>query len=218
MQALCDPATHPNKVRISGPTFSGSFYSLAGLILQDKAKQPGKTYQIRSGTTQSQGAAQNFVNLVESPLRRDVEFHSATENLLGPGSPISRRPGSTAHPPGSGSRAVGRRIDVRQGGLPRMVSHRAARNAEPRIPAPGHSRLPLSTRYLAPARLLPASGPGLEIGQRAHAQFGFHAERRRRRRGQRPHLLPDSNAPFPERRDQRDHPRHPPATISGWWR
>jgi hypothetical protein len=81
MQALCDPATHPNKVRISGPTFSGSFYSLAGLILQDKAKQPGKTYQIRSGTTQSQGAAQNFVNLVESPLRRDVEFHSATENL-----------------------------------------------------------------------------------------------------------------------------------------
>src|SRR5450755_1905427 len=44
---------NPTKVRIDGPTFSGSFDSLAELILQDKRRQPGKDYEVESGTAQS---------------------------------------------------------------------------------------------------------------------------------------------------------------------
>ena len=77
MKALCDPSMDPGTVRIDGPTFSGSFYSLAGLILQDKGKQPRKKYQVQSGTTVSQGAAKAF----GSRAGPEVKFHSATENF-----------------------------------------------------------------------------------------------------------------------------------------
>jgi len=77
MRALCDPNKHKDNVRIDGPTFSGSFYSLASLILQDKDKQPRQTYQVQSGTAQSQDAARDF----EERTWPEVEFHSAIENL-----------------------------------------------------------------------------------------------------------------------------------------
>lgn len=76
MQALGDPARDSGTVRIDGPTFSGSFYSLAELILQDKIRQPGKSYQVHSGTATSPRAAHHFQQ------RTGAKFHSATENLL----------------------------------------------------------------------------------------------------------------------------------------
>jgi len=77
MNALRDPNNNPDQVRIDGPAFSGSFDSLAFLIRQDQARQPGKKYQIQSGTAQSLDAAQAFT----SQAGADVAFHSATENL-----------------------------------------------------------------------------------------------------------------------------------------
>jgi hypothetical protein len=78
MRVLCDPHRNPRQVRIVGPASSGSFDSLARLILQDKVKQPGMTYQIRSGTTQSSGDADAFRGRVGLG---PGEFHSATGNL-----------------------------------------------------------------------------------------------------------------------------------------
>ena len=77
MQALCDPGKDSGTVRIAGPTFSGSFYSLSELILQDKIKQPGKIYRVHSGTATSPRAAQHFMDRTGP----EVKFHSATENL-----------------------------------------------------------------------------------------------------------------------------------------
>lgn len=77
MNALCDPIEDAGKVRIDGPTFSGSFDSLAFLISQDKTKYPGKSYQVRSGTVQGLTDAGNFMNRVGDA----VEFHSATADV-----------------------------------------------------------------------------------------------------------------------------------------
>jgi len=74
-QALCTPGSNPETVKIVGPTFSGSFYSLADLILQDKASQPGRTYRVQSGTAQGSGVAEAF------QARAGVSFHSATDNI-----------------------------------------------------------------------------------------------------------------------------------------
>jgi len=77
MQALCGPGQDSRPVKIEGPTFSGSLYSLANLILQDRDKLHGKKYQVHSGTVQSSGAANDFL----ARAGEHVEFHSATENL-----------------------------------------------------------------------------------------------------------------------------------------
>jgi hypothetical protein len=77
MQALGDPRKKAEPVRIDGPTFSGSFHSLASLILQDRARPPWKTYQVRSGTAQSQDAVRVF----RERTQPGVEFHAAIESL-----------------------------------------------------------------------------------------------------------------------------------------
>ena len=77
MKALCGPSQDSRPVKIEGPTFSGSFYSLATLILQDRDKLHGKKYQVQSGTAQSSGAANAFL----ARAGEHVEFHSATGNL-----------------------------------------------------------------------------------------------------------------------------------------
>jgi hypothetical protein len=77
MQALCDPRVDSGAVRIAGPTFSGSFYSLAELIQQDKIAHPGKIYNVHSGTATDPRAARRF----RDRTGPEVRFHSATENL-----------------------------------------------------------------------------------------------------------------------------------------
>ncbi|MGA3041432.1 MAG: hypothetical protein ABSF54_11665, partial [Bryobacteraceae bacterium] len=80
MQALCDPLRDAGAVRIAGPTFSGSFYSLAELIRQDQDQnsQPGRIYRVHSGTATDPRAAQRF----KERAGPQVKFHSATESLL----------------------------------------------------------------------------------------------------------------------------------------
>ncbi|HTT65141.1 MAG TPA: hypothetical protein VMG35_24995 [Bryobacteraceae bacterium] len=77
MNALCGPKGR-DAVRIDGPTFSGSFDSLARLILQDKSNQPGVKYEVQSGTAQSPGGKKAFAG-------DKVEFHSATEDVADQG-------------------------------------------------------------------------------------------------------------------------------------
>ncbi len=77
MEALCHPYRNVDKVRIVGPVFSGSFHSLAELIVQDKLKHPGKSYQVRSGTATSLHAKEAF----DRRAGPSVEFYAATENI-----------------------------------------------------------------------------------------------------------------------------------------
>lgn len=77
MGDLCTPGRAADRVKIDGPTFSGSFDSLAFLIGRDQANQPGKIYQVRSGTAQSLYDARKFTNLFGAA----VEFHSATADI-----------------------------------------------------------------------------------------------------------------------------------------
>jgi hypothetical protein len=70
-----------NPVKIDGPTFSGSFDSLAFLIRQDSEKQPGMKYQVRSGTAQSQDDALAFEDRVRAGTNIEIDFHSATQNI-----------------------------------------------------------------------------------------------------------------------------------------
>ncbi len=81
MNALGDPKRQ-DPVRIDGPTFSGSFDSLAVLINHELASQPKLRYKVQSGTVQSWDDALAFYNVV-NPRQGPpvVEFHSATENL-----------------------------------------------------------------------------------------------------------------------------------------
>jgi hypothetical protein len=75
MQALCPS----DAVKVAGPTFSGSFHSLARLIVQDKDPQhPDRyQYQVESGTAQSLSNIEAFRNAAG----RDVQFNSATQDL-----------------------------------------------------------------------------------------------------------------------------------------
>jgi hypothetical protein len=75
MRALCPS----DGVKIAGPTFSGSFHSLARLIVQDKdPQQPDKyQYQVESGTAQSPGDINAFL----AAARPHVRFHSATQDV-----------------------------------------------------------------------------------------------------------------------------------------
>ena len=67
----------PETVKIDGPTFSGSLYSLAFLIQQDQRVHPRKKYKIRSGTVQSLWDKNSFMQTV----RANVEFHSAIADV-----------------------------------------------------------------------------------------------------------------------------------------
>lgn len=77
MDAFSRPqdARDDNNVRIDGPTFSGSLYSLARSIDQESKRNPNKSYQVRSGTVQSWAAIEAFKS-VAGP-----DFFSATESL-----------------------------------------------------------------------------------------------------------------------------------------
>lgn len=79
MTALGTPGPGAGTVKIAGPTFSGSFDSLAFLIRQDSEKQPGLKYEVRSGTAQSQVDAEAFENRVGPDI--GIDFHSATQSL-----------------------------------------------------------------------------------------------------------------------------------------
>jgi len=74
MKTLSD--SDGDTVRIDGPTFSGSFDSLAFLVRQDRKKKLAKKYRIRSGTAQSEVDAREFKRRAEVD-----DFHSATANL-----------------------------------------------------------------------------------------------------------------------------------------
>jgi hypothetical protein len=71
MRAIYEP---PDEVRILGPTFSGSFYSLNALLEEDLRQAPVKQYRVRSGTAQ---AADDGAVLQRSPR---VEFKDAAAN------------------------------------------------------------------------------------------------------------------------------------------
>jgi hypothetical protein len=71
------PYRRSDTVKIVGPTFSGSFHSLAELIVQDQIDHPGKFYQVHSGTATSLRAKEAF----ELRAGLSVEFHAATENI-----------------------------------------------------------------------------------------------------------------------------------------
>lgn len=84
MEALRDRSRNPSPVKILGPTFSGSFDSLAVLIKHERANQPELTYQVQSGTAQSSYDARAFKAAVNPRGGTAiVEFHSATEDLWG---------------------------------------------------------------------------------------------------------------------------------------
>ncbi len=70
MKAIQEPT---DKVRILGPTFSGSFYSLGKLLADDRAAHG---YKVRSGTTTGAQEGRNFQSL---PFIKQ-DFFSATAN------------------------------------------------------------------------------------------------------------------------------------------
>ncbi len=77
MRALSSPGAAAETVRIVGPTLSGSFDSLAELIVQDKLLRPGKLYQVRSGTATSVRAKEAF----DLRAGSGVKVYGATENI-----------------------------------------------------------------------------------------------------------------------------------------
>ena len=77
MRALCGPGPRCETVKIVGPTLSGSFDSLAELIVQDRRVQPGKVYQVRSGTATSVRAKEAF----DLRAGAAVQVYGATENI-----------------------------------------------------------------------------------------------------------------------------------------
>jgi len=77
MRALSSPGAAAETVRIVGPTLSGSFDSLAELIVQDKRLRPAKLYQVRSGTATSVRAKEAF----DLRAGAGVKVYGATENI-----------------------------------------------------------------------------------------------------------------------------------------
>lgn len=80
MRAIREPT---GEVRILGPTFSGSFYGLAGLLEEDEKQKPGASllkYRIRSGTVTGAPDAGSFLTGLEDAAqgRYEVDFRSAT--------------------------------------------------------------------------------------------------------------------------------------------
>lgn len=89
MQALRDRNRDPSPVKILGPTFSGSFDSLAVLIKHERANQPELTYKVQSGTAQSSYDGRAFKAAVNPPGwdgHRRVPFRH--RGSLGPGQPF----------------------------------------------------------------------------------------------------------------------------------
>lgn len=72
MRAIQGPSGKDHNVRILGPTFSGSFYSLSGLLQEDLRQGP-VSYRVRSGTAQA--AADGAVL-----GRPEIEFRDASAN------------------------------------------------------------------------------------------------------------------------------------------
>jgi hypothetical protein len=69
-----------DEVRILGPTFSGSFYSLADLLVDDEKYHPVKTYRVRSGTVTGARDAASFRDSfgLFARDRYALDFRSAT--------------------------------------------------------------------------------------------------------------------------------------------
>jgi hypothetical protein len=66
----------PTEVRILGPTFSGSFYSLAALLKDDRSQGTVPKYRVRSGTVTGKSDGTIFQN------QPGVDFKSASANTV----------------------------------------------------------------------------------------------------------------------------------------
>jgi hypothetical protein len=86
MRAIHEPS---DRVRIQGPTFSGSFYSLSKLLADDRMQAPFLEYRVRSGTATSAGDGAtfqqspgvNFRGAAASTRDQDRYFRSALDDL-----------------------------------------------------------------------------------------------------------------------------------------